>query len=396
MIRSLHRRRRSQRDSTPTGQERVTGDTSTTAVRNQRTTVAAVMTELATWSLRLLIIAAATVGGLYLLGHLWVVVLPALLALLLSTVLWPVARVLRRRLPNSAAAAAALIGGLLPLVGLGAAMGALVLAEADELSDAVVEGLDEVQDWTTRPPLNLGDNDLGRLIDRGTDELQARAQEVAGWTLSGVSTVGSLLLTLVLTLVLTFFYLKDGPGFLPWAARWLPDRSASHVAELSNRSWSMLGGFIRAQAGVGLADAIGIGVGLALLGVPLALPLAVLTFVGAFIPIVGAFVTGLLAVLVALVTEGTTTALIVAALVIVVQQMESNLLSPLLMGRTLTLHPALVILAVTAGSTISGVAGAFLAVPVLAVATSAARYFKELVDAEPPAKGTGNPQPTQT
>jgi predicted PurR-regulated permease PerM len=195
------------------------------------------------------------------------------------------------------------------------------------------------------------------------------------------------MLTLVLTLVLTFFFLKDGPRFLPWVARWLPERSASHVAELSHRFWGVLGGFIRAQSGVGLADAIGIGVGLAVLGVPLALPLAVLTFVGAFIPIVGAFITGLLAVLVAWVTDGTTTALIVAALVVVVQQLESNLLSPLLMGRTLALHPALVILGVTAGGTIAGVTGAFLAVPVLAVATAAARYAKELVDdrgASPP------------
>lgn len=226
---------------------------------------------------------AAAAGGLYLLGHLWVVVLPALLALLLSTVLWPAARGLRRVFPDSAAAGVAFVGGLLGPVGLGAVMATLVAAEADELSDAVVEGLEEVQDWTTGPPLNLDDDDLGGLMARGTDELQAQAQEVAGWTLSGVSTVGSLLLTLILTLVLTFFYLKDGPGFLPWVARWLPDHSASHVAELANRTWGALGGFIRAQEGVGLADAIGIGAGLALLGVPLALPLAVLTFVGAFI-----------------------------------------------------------------------------------------------------------------
>jgi putative heme transporter len=123
-------------------------------------------------------------------------------------------------------------------------------------------------------------------------------------------------------------------------------------------------------------------VGLAILGVPLALPLAVPTFIGAFIPVVGAVIAGLLAVLVALVTEGLTTALIVAALVLAVQQMESNLLQPVLMGRTLALHPALVILAVTAGGTISGVAGAFLAVPVLAVVTALARYAKEQVETD--------------
>lgn len=379
VIKSLRGRLRGQRVPREAGTVHVTSSTSRT---HATTLVATALTEAARWSLRLIIIAAAAVAVLHLLGLLWVVVLPALLALLLSTVLWPAARVLHRKLPASAAAGAALVGGLVSLLLLGAVMAALVAAEADELSAAVVEGLEDAQDWTTQPPLNLDDKDLGGLIDGATDELQERAQEVAGWTLSGISAAGSMVLTLVLTLVLTFFYLKDGPNFLPWVERWLPRRSASHVAELSRRCWGVLGGFIRAQAGVGLADAVGIGAGLALLGVPLALPLAVLTFVGAFVPIVGAFVTGILAVLVAWVTQGTTAALIVIALVVAVQQLESNLLSPLLMGRTLALHPTLVILAVTAGGTTAGVAGAFLAVPVLAVATAAARYARELVDAD--------------
>jgi putative heme transporter len=344
--------------------------------------VGSAVAQVARWSLRLLVIAAAAVGALYLVGQLWVVVLPALLALLLSTVLWPAARLLRRRLPASAAAIITLVGGLLPLAGLGTLMFTLVAAEAEELTDAVVTGLQDLQEWITRSPLDLGDQDPAGLIDRATDALQERAQEIAGWTLSGVGAAGSLMLTLVLTLVLTFFYLKDGPSFLPWLERWLPERSAHHATEVSNRTWNVLGGFIRAQSGVGLADAVGIGVGLAILGVPLALPLAVLTFIGAFIPVVGAVIAGLLAVLVALVSEGVTTALLVAALVLAVQQMESNLLQPMLMGRTLALHPALVILAVTAGGTISGVAGAFLAVPVLAVATALARYAKEQVDAD--------------
>lgn len=339
--------------------------------------VGAALAEVARWSLRLLVISAAVVGGLYLIGQVWVVVLPALLALLLTTVLWPLARALRRWLPASGAAAVALVGGLVPLVGLGAVLAGLVYAEMDELAESVVGGLEDVQDWTTRPPLDLGDDQVGALIDRGTDQLQERAQEVAEWTLSGVSAVGSLMLTLVLTLVLSFFFLKDGPSYLPWVSRWLPTGASTHVAELSHRVWEVLGGFIRAQAGVGLADAVGIGVGLALLQVPLAIPLAIITFVGAFVPIVGAFVTGILAVLVALVTQGTTTALLVLALVVVVQQLESNALVPLLMGRTLALHPALTIVAVTAGGAMAGVAGAFLAVPVLAVATTLARYARE-------------------
>jgi predicted PurR-regulated permease PerM len=153
------------------------------------------------------------------------------------------------------------------------------------------------------------------------------------------------------------------------------------VAELSRRSWNTLSGFIKAQAVVGLVDAVGIGVGLAVLGVPLALPLAVLVFFGAFIPIVGAFVAGALAVLVALVANGPTTALLVIGLIVVVQQLEGNVLQPILVGRTLQLHAALVILAVTAGSSLAGIAGAFLAVPIFAVGTTAVRYARTQVQA---------------
>ena len=147
----------------------------------------------------------------------------------------------------------------------------------------------------------------------------------------------------------------------------------------------MLGGFIRAQAAVGLVDAVFIGVGLALLGVPLALPLGVLIFFGAFIPIIGAVVTGALAALVALVTQGPTDALVVVALVLVVQQLEGNVLQPMLVGRTLDLHPAVVILAVTAGGSLQGIAGAFLSVPIVSVLAVLVRYVREALGDPRPA-----------
>ena len=153
------------------------------------------------------------------------------------------------------------------------------------------------------------------------------------------------------------------------------------------RIWQVIGDFIRAQALVGLADAVGIGLGLAILGIPLALPLAVITFVGAFVPIIGAFVTGALAVLVALVTAGPATALAVIALVVLIQQLESNVLSPMLMGRALRLHAGLVILAVTAGSSLFGITGAFLSVPTLAVLATLARYCREQVQQQARVRG---------
>jgi predicted PurR-regulated permease PerM len=178
-------------------------------------------------------------------------------------------------------------------------------------------------------------------------------------------------------LVLSFLFLKDGAEFLPWLRRQSGPAMGTHLTELLARVWLTLGRYIRVQALVSLADAILIGLGLLILQVPLAPALAVLTFFAGFIPIVGAVVAGSLAVLVALVSNGPTTALLVIALVILVQQIESNVLQPLLQGRSLHLHAAVVLLAVAAGGTLFGIAGAFLAVPVAAIVATVLRYLTE-------------------
>ncbi|WP_156520647.1 AI-2E family transporter, partial [Rhodococcus sp. EPR-157] len=157
-------------------------------------------------------------------------------------------------------------------------------------------------------------------------------------------------------------------------------RAGSHLAEILARMWATLGGFIRTQAVVSLIDAFFIGLGLVILGVPLALVLATLTFLGGFIPIVGAFVAGALAVLVALVANGPTTALIVLIIILAVQQLEGNVLQPVLQSRSMNLHPAIVLLAVTGGSSVFGIIGAFLAVPAAAVAAVLIRYVSEQID----------------
>lgn len=349
----------------------------------------------ATWGVRLLVIAVALAVVGYVIGKLWVIVLPAFLGLLLASVLWPPVSLLRRYLPDALASLLVLLVGLAALTGLGAALVPVVADQSDELVNAVVRGLDDLRRLVAGPPFNLGEDQIGDLIDRGVSQLQQNAQTIGGSVLTGVTTVGTAMLNTVLALVLAFFYLKDGPKFLPWASGWVGPRAAPHVVEISQRAWNTLSGFIKAQALVGLVDAVGIGIGLAVLGVPLALPLAVLVFFGAFVPIVGAFIAGALAALVALVFNGLTTALIVVALIVVVQQVEGNVLQPLLMGRTLQLHAALVILAVTAGSSLAGIVGAFLAVPVLAVATTVVRYarrqFQEAEPAVTPAPGRPAP-----
>jgi predicted PurR-regulated permease PerM len=156
------------------------------------------------------------------------------------------------------------------------------------------------------------------------------------------------------------------------------------VAALSEKTWSTLSEFIRQQAFVGFIDALFIGIGLLVLGVPLVVPLAVLTFLGAFIPIIGAFVAGAFAVLIALVSKGFTVALIVLAIVVVVQQLEGNVLQPIIQGRGFNLHAGVVILAVTAGGSLAGIIGAFLAVPVAALVAVVYRYVRDQLDGRSP------------
>ena len=360
------------------------------ASRRREQAVGSAFARVATLSLRFLLVCAALVVLWYIVGKLWVVILPVLLGLLLATVLWPPVRFLRGKgAPPALAAALVLVVSLLLLFGLLGGLAPQVTSQSEELADQVTAGLGQVQQYVTGPPLDLGEEQVGRTVENAIDELQSNAQNIATRVLSGAAAAGSLLVTSLLALVLCFFYLKDGPKFLPWVGGLVGPRAAPHVSAVSQRSWVTLSGFIKAQAAVGLVDAVLIGIGLAVLSVPLALPLAVLVFFGAFIPIIGAVVTGILAALVALVTQGPTTALIVIALVLVVQQLEGNVLQPILVGRSMDLHPALVILAVTAGGTIAGITGAFLAVPVIAVGAVTVRYARQqLAEVEP---GPGSP-----
>jgi putative heme transporter len=337
----------------------------------------------AVWSARFLVTAATLAVLAWLLARLWVIVLPVILGVLLSTILWPPVKALRRFVPDAVAALAVLAAGLALLTGLAAWIVPQVASQVDNLATAASGGLQDLRDLVTGPPLNLGRDEVGDVVDQLTDWLQANARTVAGGLLSGVSTVGSVLVGLLLAVVICFFILKDGPRFLPWLSGLAGPRAAPHTAEAARRSWTTVSGFLRAQALVGAVDAVAIGAGLVILGIPLALPLSVLTFFGAFIPIVGATVTGILAALVALVSDGLTSALIVAAIVLVVQQVEGNVLQPALVGHTLDLHPVVVLLAVTAGGSLFGIVGAFLAVPLVAVAAAVVRYAREQLDGAP-------------
>ncbi|MCA0145128.1 AI-2E family transporter [Blastococcus sp. LR1] len=332
----------------------------------------------------LLILAAVTVLG-YVLGKLWVILLPIVLGLLIATVLWPPTRFLRSHgTPPALAAAAVLLSFLAIFGGIIAAIAPQVADQVTELADQATAGLEDVQEWVQGPPLNLGEDQVGNAVDSVIDSIQGNAQNIAGYAVTGVSAVGNGLINLVLALLLCFFFLKDGPRWVPWLSAQTGPKAARHVAALSYKTWATLSEFIRQQALVGFVDALFIGVGLWILDVPLVLPLAILTFFGAFIPIIGAFVAGAFAVLIALVDQGFTTALIVLGIVLLVQQLEGNVLQPIIQGRGFNLHAAVVILAVTAGSSLAGIIGAFLGVPVAALIAVVYRYVRDELDGRSP------------
>ncbi|HEX8518757.1 MAG TPA: AI-2E family transporter [Pseudonocardia sp.] len=336
---------------------------------------------MARWSLRLALIALGFAGLWWVTAQLWVIVLPVLLALLIATVLNPPTRWLRRRgAPPAVAAAVVLLGAFVLLGLLLFFLARSITSGFSEIANSAVAGLQRIQDWLSGPPLNIGDTQFDTLLQQVTQRLQSSVTTIAGSVISGVGTVASLVVTGLLALVLAFLFVKDGDKFLPWLRGVVGPRAGGHISVIFAQIWATLGSFIRGQVLVSLCDGIFIGIGLLIVGVPLALPLAVLTFIGGFIPIVGALFAGALSVLVALVSNGFTAALIVLGIVLLVQQLEGNVLQPILQGKSLGLHAAVVLLAVTAGSSIFGIAGAFLAVPVAAAVSVVLRYLFAQVD----------------
>ena len=336
---------------------------------------------LSDWALRLAIglVALWLLGKI--LGFLWVGILPILLALILSTVVWPPVKYMKKvGIPAALASLLSILLGLGLIAGIIALITPSIVKQAPQLVDSASIGIRRLQDWIQGPPLNIDDDQINNGINQAVGFLQERGEDIANGVFTGVSTLGSVVVTLLLVFVLTFFFVKDGPRFLPWLRGVTGRRAGRHLTEVLTRSWVTLGGFIRTQAIVSFVDAFFIGIGLVILGVPLAWALAVLTFLGGFIPIVGAFTAGALAVLVAFVSNGLTTAIIVLVLIVAVQQLEGNVLQPVLQSRSMNLHPVVILLAVAGGGTLFGILGAFLAVPVAAVVAVVIRYVSEQID----------------
>jgi putative heme transporter len=321
---------------------------------------------------RFLVVVAAVAVLAYAVWYVRLVALPAFLALLLATVLVPPVRSLRRRgLGQGAATAVVFFSGLLVVLGLATLIVPPFAAEVGTLTDTITGGAQELGRLISSGPFGLSPTEVQSAIDGLSDRLHASSGDIASGVLTGAMIAGQIAAGVLLTLVLLFFFVKDGPRLWAWAVRMFPENVRDRVDEAGHRSWSVLAAYVRGQSLVATFDAVLIGIGLAILGLPLVLPLAVLIFVAAFVPIVGAFAAGAAAVLIALVSKGAGVALIVLGLNLVVQQLEGNVLYPVIMRRTIELHPVATLLAVGAGGVLAGIIGALVAVPIVAVVATA-------------------------
>lgn len=319
-----------------------------------------------TWRLLVLIIGAGIV--LALLVRLALVTLPVIIALILATLCVGPARALERRgLARAPAALLVVGGGLAAVTGLLAALAPSFISQVQELVPTVLSAVDEVFRWLETGPLGWDRDEVLGYVEQGFDVLRQSSGEIAGQVLSGATVAVQGITALVLAIVLLFFFVKDGEQIVAWGLARTPPPHRNTVRAVGRRAWAALSGFVRGTAAIALIDAVGIAIGLAIIGVPLVLPITVLVFLGGFIPVIGAFITGLIAVLVALAATDLTTALIALAIVVGVQQIESNVLQPVIMRRAVSLHPVVLLGALTAGAVLVGVIGAFLAVPIAAV-----------------------------
>lgn len=328
------------------------------------------------WSWRLIIVIVALGLTVWLLSHVTLLIIPLLAAALLATLLAPLhMRLMRWGFPPMLSVLTTLVA-LLGLVGflLYTASRQLALGFAD-MAGQINSGMNQLMSFATEQGWVSGNWD--KIFDDMVSTVKANSDVLVSGAIGFGSTATNLVAGTVMALFALVFFLKDGPRIWSFLLRFLPTRHRRALNGAGEAGWRSLGSYVRIQIFVAFVDAVGIGVGAWILGVPLALPLGVLVFLASFIPIVGAVATGTIAVLLALVTNGLTNALLMLAVVLLVQQLESNVLQPLVMGKAVSLHPLAVFLAVAAGTAVLGLVGAVFAVPVLAFINSFVQYLSD-------------------
>ncbi|PNI07904.1 AI-2E family transporter [Arthrobacter sp. AFG7.2] len=330
----------------------------------------------ASWAWRVGLI--LLVGGalVWLLSRISFLIIPVMVAALLAGLLSPVVRWLKgHRLPPGAAVAVTVVGFIGLIGGSLALVGRQLVSGFGELWSEALAGVKQIQGWLSDGPLHLTAAQMDQYLQDATTALQNNTSSIVSGALSFGSTAGHFAAGLILALFILIFFLLEGDRIWVFLVRLLPRKARAAAFGAGRKGWTSMVSYARIQMFVAFVDAVGIGAGAAIIGVPLALPLSVLVFIGSFIPIVGALVTGAIAVLLALVANGPINALIMLGIVLLVQQLESHILQPLIMGKAVALHPVAVILSVAAGSYLAGIPGALFSVPILAVANSAIRYI---------------------
>lgn len=338
------------------------------------------------WAWRALVIGAALVAVLYLTSLLSEVVIPIVVALLLSALLHPFYARLARVMPSGAAAGITVLGTIAVVAGMLSFVGSQLTSQLGDITTKVTDGIDQIRQWV-QDTFGITDTQLTDYLDRAREALSS-----GGLTDSLAAaglTAGHLVAGFFLALFTLFFFLYDGPTIWAWVVRMFPRGAREKVHSSGIIAWGQLAAFTRATVLVAAVDATGIGVGAAILGVPFASGIALLVFFGAFVPIVGAAVSGGVAVLLALVALGPVKALIMLAIVIGVQQMESHLLQPLLIGRAMRLHPLAVIIAIAAGLILAGIIGGLIAVPTIAVLNAVGHHLLDSPDGPQDEDGDG-------
>ena len=385
------------------------GYTASMADTGDDRSVAPLVRQASAWSWRLLVLLVTAVAVLQLMRRLGLVVVPVALALMATALLVPAVDWLDRRgAPRAGAVALVLLTGLAVVGGLLTFVVSQFVTGLPGLIDQVTESIDRTRIWLINGPLGLSRDQINQAGDSAIGALRGHQEQLTSGALSTAGTLTEIVTGALLALFTLIFFLHGGRNIWQFVTLVLPCTVRERVRDAGRSGFHSLIGYVRATFLVALVDAVGIGTGLAIMGVPLALPLASLVFLGAFIPLVGAVVSGFLAVVVALLAKGIVYALLVLGLIIAVQQLEAHVLQPFVMGRAVSIHPLAVVLGIAAGSVIAGIVGALLAVPVIAFLNSAVRVLVAkdpaaeeaaqqdhdgaLVEAEPDTVDAGQPQ----
>lgn len=338
-------------------------------------------------------IAGALVVLLFVIGRLTLVVYPLGIALFPAAVLTPLAlRLKRTGMRDALVAALLVVGTLLAIVGLVTILIPQVSGEIDNIGESVSDGVEDLRSFLQSGPFGLAPIELNDLIDRAQEQVQTSEILQSGAVGTVAEGATRFLTGLIVFVLALFFFLKDGPSMAAWLRRQFPESAQEDASQVGQRIWMTIGSYFRGQLLVAAFDAIGIALGLVILRVPLALPVGILVFFGSLFPLVGAFISGFVAVIIALATQGFVAALIVLGIVLAVQQFEGHVLQPLILGRATRLHPLAVVGSLIAGGTLLGIIGAFIAVPLVASAWQVIKYLR---DPDPPPASEIDPRRTE-